>query len=73
MNDSDYSHQLCVLNLSLWTFARQSISDWKNEYLPLCDNCAVPDRCGGFFASTTLRNSDHLRPLTVDEANSTVS
>jgi His-Xaa-Ser system radical SAM maturase HxsC len=65
MNISIYNHQLCTLPSSLWPFARKSISDWKNVYLPQCDGCGVRDYCGGFFQSATKRHSDHIRPLPV--------
>jgi His-Xaa-Ser system radical SAM maturase HxsC len=57
LNVSIYNHQLCVLDRELWPFARQSISDWKNEYLPACAECAVESLCGGFFASSKRRLS----------------
>jgi His-Xaa-Ser system radical SAM maturase HxsC len=52
---SIYNHQLCTLPESVWSFARRSISDWKNEYLPTCADCAHRDSCGGFFTSTVRR------------------
>ncbi len=48
---SVYNLPLCVLPKTLWAFARQSISDWKNYYPESCAGCAAIDRCGGFFAS----------------------
>jgi His-Xaa-Ser system radical SAM maturase HxsC len=63
MNVSIYNHQLCVLRPSLWEFARQSISDWKNEYLPECLRCSVRMRCGGFFTSGLARPSEHIHAL----------
>jgi His-Xaa-Ser system radical SAM maturase HxsC len=56
MNVSIYNHQLCTLPERLWRYARRSISDWKNEYLPECDACQVREQCGGFFASSLRRN-----------------
>jgi His-Xaa-Ser system radical SAM maturase HxsC len=50
MNVSVYNHQLCRIPKSLWPFCRQSISDWKNEFAPECEGCAVKADCGGFFA-----------------------
>src|SRR5579871_2099422 len=49
MNVSIYNHQLCTLKRSLWGYARKSISDWKNLYLPECQGCEVMAECGGFF------------------------
>ncbi|SFN10375.1 His-Xaa-Ser system radical SAM maturase HxsC [Dokdonella immobilis] len=44
---------LCALSRSLWPFARQSISNWKRDYLPPCEGCLVRERCAGFFSWTT--------------------
>jgi His-Xaa-Ser system radical SAM maturase HxsC len=64
MNVSIYNHQLCVVPRELWRFCAKSISDWKNDYLPECDICAVRDLCGGFFSSSLKRlRSQHIRPL----------
>lgn len=52
---SIYNHQLCVLPRDLWRFCRKSISDWKNDYLPMCSECAVRNECGGFFSSSLRR------------------
>jgi len=50
-----YNHQLCAVPKELWPFCRQSISDWKNEFLADCADCAVRTDCGGFFASAIAR------------------
>lgn len=52
---SIYNHPLCAVPESLWRFCRRSISDWKNEFLPACADCAGRNRCGGFFASAVER------------------
>src|SRR5207247_9824666 len=65
MNVSVYNHQLCVLEKSLWPFARKSISDWKNIYLPECEVCGERKRCGGLFASAETVHSKHIRPFAV--------
>ncbi len=64
MNVSIYNHQLCVLRKSLWPFARKSVSDWKNIYIEECESCVIRDQCGGFFASSELRHSAHIRSFT---------
>jgi His-Xaa-Ser system radical SAM maturase HxsC len=51
MNVSVYNHPLCVLDPALWPYARKSISDWKNEYVPACGGCAARGDCGGLFTS----------------------
>jgi His-Xaa-Ser system radical SAM maturase HxsC len=63
MHVSIYNHQLCVLDKRLWPFARKSISDWKNEYMPECEGCMERENCGGVFASAKIRYSDHIQPL----------
>lgn len=58
-----YNHQLCVLDPELWPFAVRSISDWKTNYLDICNDCAVRSACGGVFATSGRRLSAHLHPL----------
>jgi hypothetical protein len=60
---SIYNHQLCVLAPELHRFARASISDWKNAYLPECNRCALRKMCGGFFASSEVRRSRGITPV----------
>jgi His-Xaa-Ser system radical SAM maturase HxsC len=61
MNVSVYNHQLCTVTPSIWRYCRKSISDWKNDYLPLCDSCTVRGECGGFFTSSLQRkHSAHI-------------
>lgn len=43
---SIYNSQLCLLDRSIWQFAAQSISDWKQEYMPECGGCRVPGKEG---------------------------
>jgi His-Xaa-Ser system radical SAM maturase HxsC len=61
-----YNHQLCVLHRDIWDFAVKSISDWKNEYDPICADCDVLERCGGFFHSAKYGSSDQVTPLNSD-------
>ena len=68
LNVSIYNHQLCVLKKSLWKFARKSISDWKNIYLPQCESCGVREDCGGFFQWATKVHSDFIHPLPQNDA-----
>lgn len=63
LNTSIYNHQLCVLRSNLWPYARQSISDWKNEYIEECNACAVRDKCGGFFSSGLERHSRSIKAI----------
>jgi His-Xaa-Ser system radical SAM maturase HxsC len=63
LNVSVYNHQLCTIPRTVWPFARRSISDWKNVYLPECEPCGHKKYCGGFFQSATKRHSAHISPL----------
>ena len=69
MRVSVYNHQLCTVPDSIWPYCAKSISDWKNEYLPQCEACAVRQECGGFFASVVRRkHSSHIDPVQTREA-----
>lgn len=58
-----YNLQLCVLKPSLWKYSKQAISDWKNAYRPVCADCDVQSRCGGFFQWATERQSRGVHPV----------
>jgi His-Xaa-Ser system radical SAM maturase HxsC len=45
-----YNHQLCTVPADYRTFCRQSISDWKTEYVDTCAACTARESCCGFFA-----------------------
>lgn len=49
-NASIYNTPLCHLPESLWSYARQSISDWKNSYHVDCNKCSQKNNCAGFFS-----------------------
>jgi hypothetical protein len=63
VNVSVYNLPLCLLDRSVWNVAVQSISDWKNAYLRVCDECGVRDRCSGFFSTGRPRISRGIRPI----------
>jgi hypothetical protein len=63
---SVYNLQLCLLPRSLWAFARQSISDYKNIYLQACADCDLNDKCAGVFKSSESRHSAHIHPIKLD-------
>lgn len=52
MNVSIYNIPLCILPESCWRFARRSISDWKQRYVPCCEKCQRQDTCCGFFTTS---------------------
>jgi His-Xaa-Ser system radical SAM maturase HxsC len=64
MTTSIYNVPLCVLPERLHRFAARSISDWKNNYLPECDECSLRSQCCGFFASATRQHLPRqIRPV----------
>jgi len=65
MRVSIYNSQLCVLPDSIKEYAKQSISDWKNIYLPECENCEMKKRCAGFFASAENKHSKHIKTIMI--------
>jgi len=60
---SVYNLPLCLLDRSIWDVAVQSISDWKNAYLPVCTDCSVRNRCPGFFSTGRPRISRAIHPI----------
>ena len=44
-----YNFPLCTIPPAFREHAAQSISDWKQKYLPDCDSCCMRSRCTGFF------------------------
>jgi His-Xaa-Ser system radical SAM maturase HxsC len=63
MNVSIYNAQLCVLPDSLREYARQSISDWKNIYIEVCNECILKKDCAGFFSTSQGKNSQYINPI----------
>ncbi len=44
-----YNFPLCTVPDAYRSYARASISDWKQRFLPLCSGCTAREQCGGFF------------------------
>ena len=64
LNASVYNHQLCTVSADVLRVHKNSISDWKNEYLEECGACSRRADCGGFFSSSVLyRRSKQIRPF----------
>ena len=59
---SVYNVPLCLIPDSVRQFARKSISDWKNTYLPVCERCTQKSLCCGFFA-TSKRKFTGITPF----------
>lgn len=66
MNVSVFNHQLCTVDPKVWSLCRKSISDWKNEFIDICNDCDVKSECGGFFATSTLKRSSGLKAIKGD-------
>lgn len=47
-----YNVPLCLIPESIHKFAQKSISDWKNKYLPICNECSLKPKCCGLFATS---------------------
>ena len=58
---SVYNLPLCIVPQSIWAFARQSISDYKNIYLDECEKCAMKEHCSGLFLSGETRHSQGIK------------
>jgi His-Xaa-Ser system radical SAM maturase HxsC len=43
---------LCLLPEDLQTFARKSISDWKNNFIGVCEKCIKKEDCCGLFSTS---------------------
>lgn len=68
IHTSIYNTQLCVLPHEIRKFAVNSISDWKDTYLPECEECKLRQQCGGLFASNQKHHSAHINPNLEDIA-----
>lgn len=64
-----YNAQLCVLPPELRSFAKQSISEWKDVYLPACDGCVLKGECGGFFSTNNSNISTHICKIECTDSN----
>jgi His-Xaa-Ser system radical SAM maturase HxsC len=60
---SVYNLPRCVLDRSIWPFAVQSISDWKNGYVEECNSCTERQRCSGLFTSGRPRLSRGIKAI----------
>lgn len=58
-----YNAQLCVLPEDIRCYAQQSISDWKDIYMPECEGCLLKGQCAGFFASNKEIHSKHIKKI----------
>jgi His-Xaa-Ser system radical SAM maturase HxsC len=64
VNVSIYNLPKCVLSRSVWPYALQSISDWKNGFVEECDRCHEKSSCSGFFTTGRPRFSRGVSAIT---------
>lgn len=57
-----YNVPLCLIPESIHPYAQKSISDWKNKYLPECDQCSLKSKCCGLFA-TSQKTFKQIEPI----------
>ena len=57
-----YNIPLCLLPKQFHKFAVKSISDWKNKFLDICEQCSLKADCCGLF-STSIKPYEGLKPL----------
>ena len=58
-----YNAQLCVLPEDIRCYAQQSISDWKDIYIPECEGCIFKGQCTRFFESNRQAHSSHIKKI----------
>lgn len=59
---SIYNIPLCLLPVEYHRFATKSISDWKTQYLKICERCSVREQCCGLF-STSKKQFHGIKPI----------
>jgi His-Xaa-Ser system radical SAM maturase HxsC len=64
VNVSVYNLPKCLLPKSVWPYALQSISDWKNAFVEECNRCDEKSTCSGFFTTGRPRFSRGVRAIT---------
>jgi His-Xaa-Ser system radical SAM maturase HxsC len=67
VNVSVYNLPKCVLSRSVWPYALQSISDWKNGFVAECDRCDEKTSCSGFFTTGRPRFSRGVNAITSEQ------
>ena len=58
-----YNFPLCAVKHKYWTLCRDSISDYKIRYTPVCESCKVKSICYGVFNSTISTGCFVARPI----------
>ena len=64
---SIYNLPRCVIPSNVWSFAKQSISDWKQGFLEICSDCIERPNCSGFFTSGRPKEIKGIKPFLVSQ------
>lgn len=62
MNVSVFNLPHCLLQETLYQYARKSISDWKVTFFESCTECLLKSDCCGLF-STSQKQSERIVPI----------
>lgn len=54
LNVSIMNIPLCLLTPNLYRYSMKSISDWKNTYSTVCENCLRKNECCGLFSTSKM-------------------
>ena len=57
-----YNYPLCIVDHSLQSIYRKSITPSKIEYFSECGSCMRKNECGGFFRTTKIMPDINIRP-----------
>lgn len=63
LNVSVYNVPLCMCHKDIWTFAEQSISQWKTIFKQECIGCSVKNKCSGFFGTSSQLPISFIKPI----------
>ncbi len=66
LRTSVYNAPLCFCHPDIYSFARMSISSWKNKYLEICEKCIKVEQCCGFFTTSSIVDSQMVQPFQLD-------
>ena len=63
LHPSVYNVPLCSCHPEIHSFARRSISAWKNSFEESCAACSKSEDCCGFFATSTKKIAHTPNPF----------
>jgi His-Xaa-Ser system radical SAM maturase HxsC len=67
LNVKLFNFPLCTVNKEFRKHCVKSISDWKNKYLDICQECECKDSCTGFFEWYNQESAwSNISPITME-------